>query len=205
MSVKLTIRQGYILAACVRHRQINSIAYPGYKDELNFLDEHGYVVWFRKNAKAGTVEYKPTLKGDSYFKESELNDIELKVEGKDGQKRNKTSNCCRCTHIASGAVGKSEQGRSQLRNKQTAFQRMAESTEFTDWHKIEVAKRSGTLADIERLVDLEMTKTDNFLVEIRNDSGEWVEENKDDCGSPDPMRCHENAIGHCDGSGCKNG
>lgn len=33
--------------------------------------------------------------------------------GKGGQKRNKTENCVRCTHIKSGAVGKSEEGRKQ--------------------------------------------------------------------------------------------
>ena len=30
--------------------------------------------------------------------------------GSGGQKKNKTSNCVRCTHTASGAVGKSEDG-----------------------------------------------------------------------------------------------
>ena len=50
--------------------------------------------------------------------------------GKGGQKRNKTENCCRITHVASGAVGKSEEGRSKEHNKHTAFTRMVESACF---------------------------------------------------------------------------
>lgn len=37
--------------------------------------------------------------------------------GKGGQKKNKTENCCRMTHLESGAVGKSEEGRSKLKTK----------------------------------------------------------------------------------------
>jgi len=41
--------------------------------------------------------------------------------GAGGQARNKSLSAVRCTHIASGAVGKSEEERSQKQNKITAF------------------------------------------------------------------------------------
>lgn len=63
--------------------------------------------------------------------------------GKGGQKRNKTSSGVRCTHIASGAVGKSDDTRSQHKNKETAFVRMAETDKFKAWHKLEVARQLG--------------------------------------------------------------
>ena len=49
--------------------------------------------------------------------------------GKGGQKRNKTSSAVRCTHTASGAVGKAEDTDSQVKNKKLAFTRMAKSNE----------------------------------------------------------------------------
>lgn len=91
--------------------------------------------------------------------------------GKGGQKRNKTSNCCRCTHIKSGAVGKSEDGRSQAQNKKRAFRRMAESKEFQNWLRIEAARATGQLAEIERTVERELKN--NVLVEERVD-GKWT-------------------------------
>lgn len=50
--------------------------------------------------------------------------------GKGGQKRNKTESAVRCTHIASGAVGQSDDSRSQHDNRRTAFKRMAETDVF---------------------------------------------------------------------------
>lgn len=92
--------------------------------------------------------------------------------GKGGQKRNKTSNCCRCTHIESGASGKSEEGRSQLKNKQKAFVRMATSDTFKKWHRIEVAKRTGVLRAVEVKVE-EMMREKNLKIEKRI-NGKWV-------------------------------
>jgi protein subunit release factor B len=50
--------------------------------------------------------------------------------GKGGQHRNKRDTAVRIVHRASGAVGESQEQRSQLQNKQTAFRRMAETKEF---------------------------------------------------------------------------
>lgn len=92
--------------------------------------------------------------------------------GKGGQKRNKTCSAVRCTHLASGAVGQSDDTRSQHRNKQIAFGRMAETKEFKTWHKMEVARRSGELEEIEAKVDREMMM--NVKVEKR-ENGLWVD------------------------------
>ena len=91
--------------------------------------------------------------------------------GKGGQKRNRTSNCCRCTHVASGAVGKAEEGRSQRKNKELAFNRMANSVIFKKWHKMETARRMGTLADIESTVERSM-RPENLKIEC-SDEGKW--------------------------------
>ena len=63
--------------------------------------------------------------------------------GAGGQKRNKTSNCVRCTHPPSGSVGKSEEGRSQWDNKKKAFKRCVETKKFRAWMRVEVAKANG--------------------------------------------------------------
>lgn len=98
--------------------------------------------------------------------------------GKGGQKRNKTSNCCRCTHEPSGAVGKSEEGRSQGQNRQRAFRRMAETTEFQLWAKLEAHKVLGELEQIEKKVDHEMEH--NIKFEIKDLDGKWVESTSED-------------------------
>ncbi len=91
--------------------------------------------------------------------------------GKGGQKRNKTSSGVRCTHVESGAVGQSDDTRSQHKNKVIAFGRMAETKEFKAWHKIEVAKKTGQLLEVEKRVNAEMKK---ILVE-ENSTGVWKE------------------------------
>lgn len=95
--------------------------------------------------------------------------------GSGGQKRNKTSNCVRCTHIASGAVGKSEEGRSQRKNKETAFRRMAESDRFQKWHRVETSRRLGTLQEIESAVERSMKdiKVEYF------ENGKWNNETEE--------------------------
>ena len=91
--------------------------------------------------------------------------------GKGGQKRNKTSNCVRCTHPESGAVATSEEGRSQSRNKVSAFSKMILTSEFKLWHKLETAKRSGRLDDVEQIVNESMRES-NLRVEEKV-NGKW--------------------------------
>ena len=93
-----------------------------------------------------------------------------KGSGKGGQKRNKTENCCRCTHLPSGSVGKSEEGRSKEQNKKRAFRRMAETEEFMKWVRIEAARITGqeakTIARVEKALR-------NVVTEVRVD-GKWI-------------------------------
>ena len=93
-----------------------------------------------------------------------------KGTGAGGQKRNKTENCCRVTHLPSGAVGKSEEGRSKDHNKKTAFRRMAETKEFQFWAKKEAMKKIGIEDQIKEKVEEEMK---NIKIEVK-DNGRWT-------------------------------
>lgn len=97
--------------------------------------------------------------------------------GAGGQKKNKTSSAVHCTHRASGARGYSEASRSQLDNRRDAFRKMAETKEFKDWHKMETARRMGTLATVEENVSREMR---NIRVEVKDEKGLWTKVDKDD-------------------------
>lgn len=91
--------------------------------------------------------------------------------GKGGQKRNKTSSGVRITHLESGAVGQSDDTRSQHQNKQIAFRRMAESKEFLAWHKMEVARRTGKLLEVDAYCDKAM-RPRNLREEVF-ENGKW--------------------------------
>lgn len=91
-------------------------------------------------------------------------------QGKGGQNKQKTHSACRCTHIASGAMGTSQDSRDQSQNKKKAFERMANTEVFQKWVKTEAMRASGELALIEAKVDEELLKT---TVEVINEKGEW--------------------------------
>lgn len=90
--------------------------------------------------------------------------------GDGGQKKQKTKSACRCTHIASGAVGKATEDRMQLQNRKLAFQRMADTKEFKVWHKLETSRRMGE-PSVESVVEeqLKYVKT-----EIKDEDGKWA-------------------------------
>lgn len=96
----------------------------------------------------------------------------MRGTGPGGQKRNKTESKVRCTHRASGAVGESDQTRSQHENKRIAFRKMSETREFRVWHKIECAKRMGEKISVEEAVDRMMADA-NLRVEGKKDQ-RWV-------------------------------
>lgn len=73
--------------------------------------------------------------------------------GKGGQKRNKTSNAIQCFHKPSGAMGESEDGRSQLLNKRKAFESMVASNEFQSWLELKIEAAKGNI-EIEEADDL---------------------------------------------------
>lgn len=69
--------------------------------------------------------------------------IAKRGSGKGGQKRNKTSNAVQCFHDPSGAMGESEDGRDQILNKRTAFERMTKTPEFQSWLKLKIEAGLG--------------------------------------------------------------
>lgn len=96
--------------------------------------------------------------------------------GKGGQRRDRKATACRCVHEPSGAVGISQDERSQLQNKQLAFKRMAESDKFQKWLKVESSRLMGNptpefLAEIS--VDKMMNKMHDFKIEIQVGKNEW--------------------------------
>jgi len=93
--------------------------------------------------------------------------------GAGGQKRNKTSSAARCFHPQSGAVGASEDHRSQRQNKREAFIRMLKTPKFKVWMADMVAQASGR-PSLDELVERSM-QSKNLLVEVCHDD-EWVKE-----------------------------
>ena len=77
----------------------------------------------------------------------------FKGTGAGGQKKNKTSSACPCIHPPSGALGTSQEERSQHQNRQIAFRRCVESPAFQSWVKLQSAAMSKGFADAERMVD----------------------------------------------------
>ena len=103
--------------------------------------------------------------------------------GPGGQHQNKTASACRITHHDSGAVGESREERSQFQNRRIAFERLVRTPKFQSWHKTEVAKRLGKLADIETQVEASM-QSRNLKVEVVGDDKCWVEEPREEkCSS----------------------
>jgi len=97
-----------------------------------------------------------------------------KGSGAGGQHRNKVSTAIRVTHEPSGAVGYACDERSQHHNKRIAFRRMAESKEMQAWIRMEAAKRTGELEEIERRVSRAMNSK-NIRVEVKDENGRWME------------------------------
>lgn len=104
------------------------------------------------------------------------NDFEFtysKGSGPGGQKRNKTSTKVQCLHRPSGAVGVSDETRSQHQNKRLAFEKMARSPAMQKWARIEAARRTGQHAAIVEKVEYEMKH--NVRIEVQDENGRWVE------------------------------
>lgn len=95
-----------------------------------------------------------------------------KGSGPGGQHRNKVETAIRCIHKPSGAVGYACDEKSQHRNKRLAFGRMARSKKFQDWLRMEIARKTGELADIEKRVEASMS-SNNLKIEIKSETGTW--------------------------------
>lgn len=92
--------------------------------------------------------------------------------GKGGQNRNKRDTAVRVVHEPSGAVGQSEEQRTQWQNKKTAFKRMAQTDEFQKWARMESARMCGDLDIIKAKVEKEMRR--NVKSEKKDENGRWV-------------------------------
>lgn len=95
------------------------------------------------------------------------NDLEIQTfctGGNGGQHRNAKQNGVRIIHPASGARAEHRDGRDQAKNKKEAFKKLCDSPQFKAWHRMEVARRLGWFADIEKRVE-EMMRDKNLKVE----------------------------------------
>ena len=96
-----------------------------------------------------------------------------KGQGPGGQKRNKTSSKVQCLHRPSGAVGVSDETRSQHQNKKLAFAKMANSPELRSWARIEAARKTGELERLKEKIEYELKH--NTKVEVKDEQGRWVD------------------------------
>lgn len=100
-------------------------------------------------------------------------DVETKRgKGNGGQNRNKRDTAVRIVHKDSGAVGESEEERSQYQNKRAAFTRMVQTPVFQTWLKRESALRSG-MPTPEQLVEKQW-KPEFIKTEVK-EAGRWQE------------------------------
>lgn len=94
--------------------------------------------------------------------------------GKGGQNRNKRDTAVRIVHRESGAVGESQEERSQLQNKQTAFRRMTQTSKFQAWLRRKLGQDALIRAEVERAM-----WPVNIKTEVQED-GKWVEKSDKD-------------------------
>lgn len=85
------------------------------------------------------------------------------VPGHGGSGKDTSNTGVRIVHKASGASGRAVDTRSQKKNKELAFKRMAESKTFKAWHKLECARRLGQ-PTIDEIIDQQMQDS-NLLIE----------------------------------------
>lgn len=92
--------------------------------------------------------------------------------GKGGQHQNRTYSGVRIIHRASGAIGESRESRHQIENKRIAFVRMANTSKFKAWIKLETSNRLGK-PSVGEIVDKQIIDS-NLLVEVKNPQGQWI-------------------------------
>jgi protein subunit release factor B len=93
--------------------------------------------------------------------------------GKGGQNQNKVNSGVRLIHRASGARGEARDSRHQAENKRSAFERLLKTPEWIAWHKLETARRLGSMKKVDGAVE-EAMRPENLRVEIRTEKG-WKE------------------------------
>lgn len=105
-----------------------------------------------------------------------LKDCEVqtfRAGGPGGQHQNKTDSGVRIIHRASGARGESREERSQLQNKKKAFRRMAETSTFKAWVRMQTGRLDAIEAEVERAMAPHLIRTEyrvNGLWEVDGDT-----------------------------------
>lgn len=92
--------------------------------------------------------------------------------GAGGQNRNKRDTKVRIIHKASGAVGESQEERSQEQNKKTALKRLTETKLFKAW-LARAVHELNTGETVEQRVDRLMNEA-NIKVEVKDESNKWI-------------------------------
>jgi len=97
--------------------------------------------------------------------------------GNGGQNKNKIAAACRIHHPASGAMASCHEERTQKPNRERAFTRLINTEKFQKWLRLETARRSGDLDDIDRKVKAAMKQV---KIEVHDEKGRWREANDED-------------------------
>ena len=97
--------------------------------------------------------------------------------GNGGQHRNAKQNGVRIIHDASGAVAEHRDGRDQGKNKAEAFRKLVETSKFKSWHRAEVARRLGLVAEAERATEEAMSSR-NLRIEVATEKGWRLEQDE---------------------------
>ena len=117
-----------------------------------------------------------------------INDCDIQhfsVGGPGGGGKDTSNTGVRIVHRASGATGEGREERSQVQNLRAAWRRMAASSKFKTWHRMECARRAGE-PSIDTLV-YDAMRPVNLKIEVRDGSA-W---NECTCGLvADECRCY---------------
>jgi hypothetical protein len=91
--------------------------------------------------------------------------------GKGGQNRNTRDTAVRLVHEPSGAIGESQEQRSQEQNKKAAWKRLIATPKFRIWLNREWWLRSGFPSPESQVK--KMMEPQNLRVDIKDEKGRW--------------------------------
>jgi protein subunit release factor B len=94
-----------------------------------------------------------------------------------GQNKNKVATACRIHHPASGTMAYCQEERTRKPNQERAFNRLVKSEKFQKWLKLEIARKSGEMDDIEQKVESSIRKA---KIEVHDEKGCWREATEND-------------------------
>ncbi len=82
----------------------------------------------------------------------------FRAGGNGGQNQNKVNSGARCIHHPSGARGEARDSRDQRQNRVSAFERMASTSEFQTWLRLESARVLAGEQTIEAMIEKEVER-----------------------------------------------